>query len=96
MSAAASRRKLLTRRFTEEVLSRTEELLQAMMKKDLKTVRGMLDELAFGQMTDAQLLVSSDVVTVVEMTPQLGAMVGFPFAPTPVNAVSPLGTEKFG
>jgi predicted Ser/Thr protein kinase len=43
------------KKFTEEVMSRTEELLQAMMKKDLKTVRGMLDELAFGQMTDPQL-----------------------------------------
>jgi len=43
------------RKFTEEVMSRTEELLQAMRKKDLKTVRGMLDELAFGQMTDQQV-----------------------------------------
>ena len=39
----------------QEVQNRTDELLQAMKKKDLKTVRGMLDELAFGQLTDAQL-----------------------------------------
>jgi hypothetical protein len=43
------------KKFTEEVMTRTEELLQAMRKKDLKTVRGMLDELAFGQMTDQQV-----------------------------------------
>ncbi len=43
------------KRFTEEVMSRTEELLQAMKKKDLKAVRAMLDELAFGQMTDQQV-----------------------------------------
>jgi serine/threonine protein kinase len=43
------------KKFTEEVMSRTEELLQALLKKDLKTVRGMLDELAFGQMSDQQV-----------------------------------------
>ncbi|HVE39497.1 MAG TPA: serine/threonine-protein kinase [Planctomycetota bacterium] len=43
------------KKFTEEVMSRTEELLQAMKKKDLKAVRAMLDELAFGQMTDQQV-----------------------------------------
>jgi predicted Ser/Thr protein kinase len=43
------------RKFTEEVMARTEELLQAMKKKDLKAVRAMLDELAFGQMTDQQV-----------------------------------------
>jgi len=44
------------RRLSQEVMTRTEELLQAMQKKDLKTVRGILDELAFGQPTDQQLL----------------------------------------
>jgi predicted Ser/Thr protein kinase len=43
------------KRFTEEVMTRTEELLQALVKKDLKTVRGMLDELAFGQISDQQV-----------------------------------------
>jgi serine/threonine protein kinase len=42
-------------RLTKEVMTRTEELLQAMQKKDLKTVRGMLDELAFGQPSDQQV-----------------------------------------
>ena len=45
----------MERRFTEEVMARTEELLQAMEKKDLKTMRGMLDEVAFVQVTDLQL-----------------------------------------
>jgi serine/threonine protein kinase len=43
------------KKFTEDVMSRAEEFLQAMKKKDLKTARGMLDDLAFGQITDQQL-----------------------------------------
>ena len=44
------------RKFTEEAMQRVEEFLQAMQKKDTKAIRAMLDELAFGQITDAQVL----------------------------------------
>ncbi|MBI3854576.1 MAG: serine/threonine protein kinase [Planctomycetes bacterium] len=44
------------KKFTEEALARAEEFLQAMQKKDTKAIRGMLDELAYGQLTDAQVL----------------------------------------
>ena len=37
-----------------------------------------------------------DGVTVVEITPQVGEMLGAPVALTPVKAVNPLGTPKFG
>jgi serine/threonine protein kinase len=43
------------KRLTEELIGRTDELLKAMQKKDLKTVRGMLDKLAYGDLPDAQL-----------------------------------------
>jgi serine/threonine protein kinase len=43
------------KKFTDEVMQRAEEFLQAMRKKDLKTARSMLDELAFGQIPDVQL-----------------------------------------
>jgi serine/threonine protein kinase len=45
----------IEKKFTEEAMARVEEFLQAMQKKDTKAIRGMLDELAFGQMTDTQL-----------------------------------------
>jgi len=44
------------KRLTEEVLGRTEELMKAVQAKDPKTIRGFLDEIAFGQLTDAQVL----------------------------------------
>jgi predicted Ser/Thr protein kinase len=44
------------KKFTEEAMQRVEEFLQAMQKKDTKAIRGMLDELAFGQLSDAQVL----------------------------------------
>src|SRR6185503_17990143 len=44
------------KKFTEEAMSRAEEFLQAMQKKDTKAIRSMLDEIAFGQITDAQVL----------------------------------------
>jgi predicted Ser/Thr protein kinase len=44
------------KRMTEEVMARTEELLKAVQNKDSKTIRGILDEVAFGQLTDAQVL----------------------------------------
>jgi hypothetical protein len=37
-------------------MNRTEELMKAIQNKDVKTVKGFLDELAFGQLTDAQVL----------------------------------------
>jgi predicted Ser/Thr protein kinase len=45
----------LERKYTEDVMARTEELLQAASKKDLKAMRAMMDELAFGQVSDEQL-----------------------------------------
>ena len=57
------REKILTRmkditekRLTEEVMARAEELLKAIKNRDTKTIRAMLDEVAFGQMTDGQVL----------------------------------------
>jgi hypothetical protein len=57
------REKILTRmkdmtekRLSEEVMARTEELLKAVKVRDSKTIRGILDEIAFGQMTDLQVL----------------------------------------
>jgi len=44
------------KRLTEEVMARTEELMKALQKQDVKTVRTFLDEVAFGQLTDAQIL----------------------------------------
>ena len=44
------------KRFTEEVMARAEEMLKALKAKDGKTVRGFLDEIAFGQLTDVQAL----------------------------------------
>jgi serine/threonine-protein kinase len=44
------------KRLTEEVLGRTEELMKAVQAKDAKAIRGFLDEIAFGQLTDAQVL----------------------------------------
>src|SRR5262249_24942214 len=44
------------KRYTEEVMARTEELLRAVKIKDAKTIRAMMDEVAFGQLTDAQVL----------------------------------------
>ena len=55
------------KRLTEEVMSRTEELLKAVQKQDVKTVRGFLDEIAFGQLSDAQIL-ENFVKTHVEKT----------------------------
>jgi hypothetical protein len=37
-------------------MARTEELLKAVKVRDSKTIRGILDEIAFGQMTDLQVL----------------------------------------
>jgi serine/threonine protein kinase len=45
----------LERKYTEEVMARTEEFLQAASKKDLRSMRSMLDEIAFGQVSDEQL-----------------------------------------
>lgn len=45
----------IERRYTDEVMTQVEAFMQAIQKKDLKAVRGMLDEIAFGQPTDAQL-----------------------------------------
>ena len=44
------------KRLTEEVMSRTEELMKALQKQDAKTVKTFLDDVAFGQLTDAQIL----------------------------------------
>jgi serine/threonine protein kinase len=44
------------KRYTEEVMARTEELLRALQARDAKTIRGFLDEIAYGQLTDAQIL----------------------------------------
>jgi predicted Ser/Thr protein kinase len=46
----------IERRYTEEAVARVEELLQALKKKDTKTIRGMLDEIAYGQLSDAEIL----------------------------------------
>jgi len=46
---------LQEKRQTDELMGRTEEFLKAVQRKDLKTVRRMLDRLAFGEPTDAQL-----------------------------------------
>jgi eukaryotic-like serine/threonine-protein kinase len=46
----------MEKKFTEEALQRVEEFLQAMQKKDTKSIRSMLDEIAFGQITDAQMV----------------------------------------
>jgi serine/threonine protein kinase len=43
------------KRLAEELIGRTDEFLQSMQKKDLKTIRGMLDRLSFGEPADAQL-----------------------------------------
>ncbi|HLY73459.1 MAG TPA: hypothetical protein VKU80_05005, partial [Planctomycetota bacterium] len=60
---ASPREKLLSRikdatekRLTEEVMSRTEELMKAIQGRDAKAVRGFLDEIAFGQLADVQVL----------------------------------------
>jgi len=47
---------LTEKRLTEEVLTRTEELLQALQSRKTKVLRGILDEVAFGQLSDSQLL----------------------------------------
>jgi len=44
------------KRLTEEVMSRTEELMKALQKQDVKTVKTFLDEVAFGQLADTQIL----------------------------------------
>jgi predicted Ser/Thr protein kinase/outer membrane biosynthesis protein TonB len=44
------------KRLTEEVMARTEELLKAVQARDTKTIRSMLDEIAFGQLSDAAVL----------------------------------------
>jgi serine/threonine protein kinase len=46
----------IERRYSEEAAARVEELLQAMKKKDTKAIRGMLDEIAYGQLSDAEIL----------------------------------------
>jgi hypothetical protein len=46
----------IEKKFTEEAMLRVEEFLQAMQKKDTKAIRSMLDEIAFGQISDSQLL----------------------------------------
>jgi len=46
----------IERRYSEEAVARTEELLQAMKKKDTKAIRSMLDEIAYGQLSDAEIL----------------------------------------
>jgi serine/threonine protein kinase len=43
------------KRLTEELIGRTDEFLKSLQKKDLKSIRGMLDRLSFGDLTDAQL-----------------------------------------
>jgi serine/threonine protein kinase len=57
----------IERRYSEEAAARTEELLQALKKKDTKAIRGMLDEIAYGQLSDAEILAilhrNSDKVT---------------------------------
>ena len=44
------------KRLTEEVMARTEELLKAVQTRDAKTVRAFLDDIAFGMLTDAQVM----------------------------------------
>jgi serine/threonine-protein kinase len=44
------------KRLTEEVMSRVEELMKAVQAKDPARLRGFLDEIAFGQLSDAQVL----------------------------------------
>jgi predicted Ser/Thr protein kinase len=44
------------KRLTEEVMSRIEELMKAMQAKDPAKIRSFLDEIAFGQLTDQQVL----------------------------------------
>ncbi len=44
---------LQERRLAEEALQRSEELLEAMKRKDAKAVRGLLDRLSFGDLTAA-------------------------------------------
>lgn len=44
------------KKLTEEVMARTEELLKAVQKQDIKTIKGMLDEIAFGQVADSAVL----------------------------------------
>ena len=47
---------LTEKRMTEEVMARTEELLRAVQSKNTKVIRGILDEIAYGQLTDEQVL----------------------------------------
>jgi hypothetical protein len=44
------------KRLTEEVMGRTEELMRAVQIRDPKALRSFLDEIAFGQLADAQVL----------------------------------------
>src|SRR5262249_55124488 len=57
----------IERKYGEEAVARTEELLQAMKRKDTKAIRGMLDDIAFGQLSDSEVLAllhrNSDKVT---------------------------------
>jgi hypothetical protein len=79
------------KRWTEEVMARTDEFLTALQKRDYKTVRALLDTLTYGDLTEAQV---AELFT--KLAPDKGTLERWEFQDVEVRARLPGRPQPHG